>query len=139
MTRRKNAMLVLVPSQWVLLVVKLDLLCLLPACTGEVPLFLYLITKVFCFLLLFSDSVLGILVCTALSAGLVDKWVCGKPESSTRASTAGKKSGQHANKKGKDVHNEQVHIDPEGCSEIKEALEVSVLAEVWVHFSKHQI
>lgn len=76
---------------------------------------------------------LGILVCTALSVGLIDKWTSAKPESSTRASTAGK---QHANKKGKDVHNsEQVHIDPEGCLEIKEALEVSVL-NLWV-FSKH--
>ena len=70
---------------------------------------------------------LGILVCTALSVRLVDKWTCAKPESSTRASTAAKKNGQHANKKGKDVHSsEQVHIDPEGCLEIKEALEVSV-------------
>lgn len=87
-----------------------------------------LIKSSFIFLLLFSDSLLGILVCTALSAGLVDKWTRAQPESSTRASTAGKKSGQHANKKGKDVHtSEQAHIDPEGCLEIKEALEVSVL------------
>ena len=70
---------------------------------------------------------LGILVCTALSIGLVDKWTHAKPESSIRASTAGKKNGQNANKKGKDNRNsEQVHVDPEGSVEIKEALEVSV-------------
>ena len=72
---------------------------------------------------------LGSLVCTALSVGLVDKWTHTKPESSNRAgSTAGKKNGQNASKKGKDARNsEQVHIDPEGTMEIKEALEVSVL------------
>jgi hypothetical protein len=75
--------------------------------------------------------VLGILVCTALSVGLVDKWTGAKLESSTRASTAGKKNGQHANKKGKDVHNsEQVHIDP---VEIKEALEVSVQRYMYMY------
>ena len=73
---------------------------------------------------------LGILVCTALSDGLIDKWTHTKPESIFRAGTAGKKSGQQATKKGKDVHNsEQLHIDPEGCLEIKEALEVSVLPQ----------
>ena len=112
-------------------IIKLDLRRLWPACTincWRCSIVSLSYQELFYFLLLFSDSVLGILVCTALSVGLVDKWTSAKPESSTRASTAGKKNGQHANKKGKDVHNsEQVHIDPEGCLEIKEGLEVSVL------------
>ena len=70
---------------------------------------------------------LGILVCTALASGLIDKWTHTKPESIFGAGTAGERSEQQTIKKGNDVHNsERFHVEPEGCSEVKEALEVCV-------------
>lgn len=87
------------------------------------------------FLSLISDSVLGICVCVALSDGLVKKWTPTKSVSgkgTSTISTSAKKSGRQTTKKGRDPaggEQLQLHVDPEGVPELKEALEVKAISQ----------